>query len=422
LKVSIQEKGSFKRILTIEVDPEGVTEKFEETLQNYKKTVKMPGFRPGKIPKPVLLQRFGKAFREEAVEKVVNESFQRACKEKDLVPITRPVINNIEDKKGLPLVFEAEVEIDPPVEIKKYQDLKIKIEEKTVSADAVQKVLKDLQEQMATLNPVNRTVKLGDFADLEYKKVVIDGEERKGFESPKYPVEVGGSPLKAMEKGMVGMEKGQEKTIDFTFPKDYQVAELAGKKAVFTVLVNGVKEKILPALNDEFAKDAHAQAKTLEGLKQKIGENLKSEQRRAALSQAYEKAIDKIIEKNPFDVPDSRVTNYLSISYQDYSRQTMEANRIPQNEFEEKNRAHVVRDLKRYKILESVARNENIKALPAEVDEEIERFAKARGESPEKVKTDLKRNGKILNIRDNIKDQKTLDFLVGNLPAKSPTS
>jgi len=418
LKVSIEEKGSFKRLLTIEVEPEGVDEKFEETLKNYKKTVKLPGFRTGKIPKSILLQRFGKAFREEAVEKVVNESFQKACKEKDLVPINRPVINNLENKEGVPLVFEAEVEIDPPVEIKKYKDLKIKVEEKVISDGEVEKVLKDLQEQMATLNPVSRPVKLGDYAELTYKKVIIDGEERKGFESPKYPVEVGGSPLKAMEKGLVGMEKDQEKTIEFSFPEDYQVADLAGKKAVFTILVNGVKEKSLPELNDEFAKDAHAQAETLDALRQKIGENLKSEQRRTAINQAYEKAIDKIIDKNPFEVPDSRISNYLSISYQDYTRQTVETNRIPKGDFEEKNRAHVVRDLKRYKILESVAKNENIKALPAEVDEEIQRFAKTRGENAEKLKAELKRNGRILNIKENIKDQKTLDFLIGNLPPK----
>lgn len=412
MKVSVQEKDGYKRVLTVEVEEDKIQAKFDEMLGTYKKEVSLPGFRPGKVPREMILSRFGKALKAEAIEALVSDSFKEACETEKLVPISKPVVSKLENKEGSPLQYEAEFEIEPVVAIEDYKNLGVKIEEKTVTDADIDTVLKDLQDRLSTLKAVERPLKKGDYADLEYRKVVIDGKEKKDFENPKYPVEIGNSTLKEFEEQLVGLSKGAEKTVDFTFPADYHMKEVAGKAASFTVAVREVRQKEAPALDDAFAKDVSQEVKTLADLKDQVRKDLAAENRRTAVEKASREALDKVIQKNPFDVPESRIKEYLALSFDSFRKQYPQSKTTPE-EFNEKNRDIVILDFKKYKIIEVVSQKEGLKATQEETDQEIRGLAQYRGEDFDKLKAALRKSGRIMDIRENIKEKKVLNFLLG---------
>ncbi|OGS35209.1 MAG: trigger factor [Elusimicrobia bacterium RIFOXYB2_FULL_49_7] len=412
MKVSVQEKGAFKRQLSVEVDAESIQKKFDDMFQTYKKEVSLPGFRPGKVPRDMILKRFGKALRSEAIEALVSSSFKDACTQEKLAPISKPVISKLTANENEPLQYEAEFEIDPPVVIEKYRDLDVKIETIPVEEKDVDTVLSDLQERVAVLKPVDRPIRKGDFAELEYKKVIIDGREKSDYQNPKYPVEIGSSRLSMFEDRLIGLSKDEEKTVEFTFPADYSFKDVAGKPASFTLLIKQVKEKEIPALTDDFAKEIAPDVKDLEELKKRIREDLAAENQRKAFEKASGLVLDKVIEQNPFDIPDSRIDDYLAISYESFQKQYPKSEVTPE-EFREKNRELVVRDFKKYRIIEAVAAKESLKASQEEADEEVKRIADYRGEDFDKVKAALRKSGQMMDIRENLKERKVLNFLLG---------
>jgi trigger factor len=420
VQVTVTEKGSYKRLLNIEVETAKLDEKFENVLKTYKKDLSLPGFRPGKVPRDMIVKRFGTALRQEAVEQAVGDSFKEACEKEKIVPIARPTVNLIENKAGAPLKYEAEIEIEPSVDITDYKDLKVKIAPaKTGDAD-VDKVLEEFQERMATLKSVDRPIKTGDFAELEYRKVDVEGQEKKEVKGPQHPVEIGKSGMQAFEKGLMGMKQGEEKAVEFDFPKDYADKGLAGRHAVITVLIKAVKEKERPKLDDAFAKAVSPGIENLQALRKRVREDLEAENKRVALDKAHNQAIDEVIRRNPFDVPDSRVAAYLDYSFESFQKQYPQA-KVTREEFDKRNRELVIRDLKRYKILDQIAKKENLKAQQAEVDEEIRKIAEYRGAAFDQLKAEFKRTGRVMDIRDNIREQKTLYFLVGNPPEANKT-
>ncbi len=416
MEVSVEAKNSYTRILNVTVEESQINEKFEDVLKNYKKEVKIPGFRPGHVPRDMMIQRFGKVVREEAVELVVSSSFKEACEKEKLMPISKPVVKKLEAKEGSPVKYEAEIEVEPEVKIEKYSGLGIKIEEKSVTGEDVDNVIKELLERMATLKSVDRALKQGDYADLEYRKVVIDNEEKKDYHSPKYPVEIGSaSALKDLEKNLIGLKKGEEKLVKFNFPEDYAYKEAAGKPAEFTIYINDVKEKELPLLDDAFAQNSSPRTKTVDELKGVIRKDLEEDNKNTALNKAHNDAIDKIIELNPFDVPESRITSYLEYSFESFQKQYPHS-KTTQEEFNGKNRDMVIRDLKRFKILEAVSLKENLKASQDEVDAEIRKYAEGRNEDFEKVKAALRKSGRIMDIRENLREGKALNFIIDYHP------
>ncbi|MBL8025727.1 MAG: trigger factor [Fibrobacteres bacterium] len=412
MQVTVQEKNSFTRVLNITVDEAEVNAKYEEVIKGYRKEVAIPGFRPGTAPRELIIKKLGKVLREEAVEKVLSNAFRDACKENKLEPIAMPVINNVKSQAGEPLSFEASIEIDPPVTIEKYKNLGIKVVEKPVTEADIDEVLAQIRERFSTLKTVEREIKKGDYAEMDYKKVVIDGVEKNDHQSPRYPVEIGASEyLKDFESQIIGMKKGDEKTIEFSFPEDYNYKAVSGKKAAFTVLIKEVKEKEMPALDDKLAADATPRAKNLAELREVIKNDLAEERKESSINEAHEKAIDAVIAANPFDVPESRIANYSSHAFDSFKKQ-YPYSEVKMEEFAARNKEHIIRDIKRFKILEVLGEKESVKATGEEVDAEITKIAAARREGFDKVKETLRKNGQTVEIRERIRDRKVLDLLV----------
>ncbi len=416
LQVTVEDRNSFTKVMSITVDEESVKGKFEELLKEYRKEIAIPGFRPGMAPKDLVIKKIGKVLKEETTEKIIASSFRDACKQENIEPITYPEIKNLKSEEGQPFTYEAVVEVEPKIEITKYKELLVKVEPKEVTEKDIDEVIDQVRDRMSTLKTVDRAIKEGDFAEMEYKKVIIDGKEKSDFHSPNYPVEIGKSEfLKDFEKQLVGLNKGDEKSVEFTFPEGYGYKEVAGKSAVFTVLIKDVKEKEMPALDDKFAADATPRAKSLLELREVISADLREENEQRAVQEAHDKAIDAVINENQFDVPESRIANYMAHAFDSFKRQYPYAETSIE-EFTSKNREHVIKDIKRFRILEYIAEKESIKATGDEVDSEIQKIASYRREDFAKVKEALRKSGQTMEIRERIRDNKVLNMLIDYTP------
>jgi trigger factor len=415
LKATVSAPESWKRVIEVEIPVEEVTAAFEEKLTKYKKEIKMPGFRPGKIPASLIKQRFGASIRGEAIDELVQKSFKDACEQNNVTPVAPANVKEVKaDKDDEPVSFVIETEIDPPIEIKGYEKLKVKASPKKIKDSDVEDAIKGLQERFAEFTTVERESKKGDYVKFEYVKVIIDGTERTDIQNPNYPVEIGGdSKIKDFDKGLTGRLAGETAEIDIKFPKDYSEADIAGKSAQFTVKITAVQEKKLPEVNEEFMKKIGNFA-DIDAFRVNVKENIEREETTRAKNEAYNEVIEKIASDNPFDVPPARVEQFIDYMYNESTRYNRPGQPVPARE---EVAAHytetAIKSIKRQRIVDFIANKENIKATQEEVDKEVQRLADMYNQPFETLKQSLRQNGTTNRIRDDIREQKTLDFLIG---------
>ncbi len=414
MKSNVAEPESWKRVLDIEVPVEEVEEAITAKVNAYSKKVKIPGFRPGKVPGNVVRSRFGDVIRAETIEELVQKNYENACREQGITPISQGTVNELKAEEGTPLSFKVETEIEPPIEIKGYQKLKIKPSPRKIRASDVDEIVQGLRARQASYNTVERPAKKGDFVKLEYQRVEIDGAERSDVESPEYPVELGTSTVKGFDKALIGASAGDVVEAPITFPKDYGDTDIAGKKGQFTIKVTEVQEQQLPEIDEEFLKKM-GDFKDEGQLRERIQKDLEERAVQEARTDAHNKAIEALISSNPFDVPPSQIRRYLDQAYeQQQGRAQQTGQEMPsKEEFDGRFREVGMRAIKRHRIIEYIASKENIKASQEDVDKRIEQMAARYNQPFDQVKASLRRSGMTNQMRDDIREQKTLDYLIG---------
>lgn len=422
MKTTISEPQSWQRVVNVEVPDEEVQSAFIDKLKKYRQTLKLPGFRPGKVPEALIRQRFGPSVRAEVIDEIIQKTYREALEEHKINPVAAPKMVDIKADEGAPLTFSIETEIDPPFEVAGYQKLKVKASPKKVKDGDVEDAFNNLTERLATFTDVERPVKKGDYVKLEYLKVVIDGEEQSDIKNPDYPVEVGGNNnLKEFHKGVIGHSTGE--TIDLTikFPKDYAETNVAGKTGEFTIKLTAVQEKVLPEINEEFLKKLGDFADEA-ALRDKIRTDLEAEALKQAKEEAHNKAIDALIKDNGFDVPPARIEQFIDYMEQEGARYRQPGDPAPKREeFAQQYHDLAIRSIKRQRIIDAIAEKEKIRPTQKEVDAEIQRIAMSYRQDFDTLKQTLRKNGTTLRIRDEIRERKTLDFLIGEFtPDKEP--
>ena len=416
MKSTVSEPQSWKRVFEIEIPHDDVEKACEEKLQKVKKELSLPGFRPGKVPFPLIKQRYGEAIRADAIEDLIQKSFKDACTENNIMPISKGVVNNLKDEQGKPLSFSIEAEIDPAIELKGYNKRKIKVAPKKVKDGDVDESVKSLQERFAEFKDIDRPSKKGDYVKLEYLKVVIDGQERKDVKSPTYPVELGAEHrIKDFDKGLIGHTAGETVDLAIKFPKDYSDKEVAGKGGEFTIKITAVQEKSLPEVA-AFLKQL-GEFENEEALRVQIRKNLDAEALEQAKNEAYNEAIEDIIKDNPFEIPPARVEMFIDYLMERAKNEQRQGETLPsREEIVERYRDMAVRTIKRQRIIDFIAAKEKIQPAQEEVDAEIRKMAERYNQPFDTLKQTLRQNGTTLRIRDDLREQKTLDYLV-ELPA-----
>ena len=295
--------------IAVEVPSERVEQAAEKAFRRLVQKASIPGFRPGKAPRALYEREYGSNhIYEEAARDLVDEIYRKAVQDNDLHPLDSPDVELRHLGKGEPLVFEATVAVRPPVELGDYKAHGQSVQPKTVTDEEVEKVVAGMREHHAELRPVQRPAQSGDVLTVDVD-VTLDGRELPPFGRNAH-IEIGKEyAINGLSEGLIGASEGETRTLELDFPEDYQDADLRGKKGIFTVKVQQVSEKILPQLDDDFAKTVGVE--DIAALRRTVRGELAHAAFHEGRDEAAEKALRHAIDTAKLEVPDVLVDDEL---------------------------------------------------------------------------------------------------------------
>ncbi|MFD2169045.1 trigger factor [Tumebacillus lipolyticus] len=412
-------------VLEFEVGVEEVNSALDKAFQKAVKTVSVPGFRKGKVPRSIFENRFGvEVLYQDALDILLPEAYTAAVQEANLVPVDRPEIDIVQFGKGESAVIKATVTVKPEVELGAYKGLAVEKKDFTVSADAVDAELKNLQGSHADIVVAEDGVAVenGDLVIIDFKGFV-NGEAFEGGEADNYQLEIGSNTfIPGFEEQIVGVKKGEEKEINVNFPEQYHVATLAGQPAVFKVTLNEIKRKQLPALDDEFVKDI-SEFNTLDELKADIENKLKEKAVNDEKVYIEESVISQAVENATIEIPEAMIDNEIEFLMDDF-KQRLQQQGIPFDAYvqftgssveslKDEFRGQAVNRVRTGLVLEAVTAAEGIEATEGEINTELEKIATSAKMEVERVKEILEaRDPGLSNLHNDIKTRKTIAVLV----------
>ncbi len=420
----IIKKEDTKITLKLVVDSSKFEEAINKAYNKMKSKFDVQGFRKGRAPRRIIERLYGvEVFYEEAVEMVLPEAYGAALKEHDIDPVDYPEIDIGEINKGEDVIFTAIVEVMPEFEVTEYKGIEVEKKEYNVQEEDIQKELDDLLEKGARMIAVeDRPVKEEDMIILDYKGT-IDGVPFEGGSAEKWSLTVGsGQFIPGFEEQLVGKNIDEETEVKVTFPEDYHAKDLAGKEAVFEVIIHEIKEKEIPQLDDEFAKDV-SEFDTLDELKNNIKENLEKSAENKSEQELRNKIIELVTDKIDIKIPDAvierQVDNMLmdfgyNLQYQGLNLEYyLQATGITEESLREQMRPDAAKIVKNELVIEKIGEQENIIATDEDIDEQIEKMADQYGQDPKEMKSGLGEQD-LKSVREGIIFKKAVDFLVEN--------
>ena len=416
-------EASCKREIELEIPAENVQKAEEKVARDIARVARVPGFRPGKAPVTLIRRRFAEDIRGEVMQSLVPEYLEKALDEKKLVPVTRPEVDKVEFKEGEPLKFRATFEVLPEFELGDYKNLEVQVEAAEVGDAQVDKTIDEIRDRMATFVPIEGRAA----QDQEYAIVKLIGTPVGGGE----PVQADGvlchiggeETLEAFTEHLRGASVGETKRFRAEYPKDYPDPKLAGKTYDYTVEVQGLKEKKLPEVNDELAKDVAAQSQAfsgvtaLEELRQKIRTDLDAAKDEQQQAQAHEKILELLVQRHDFPVPEAMVDNQMDIRLERVVRSLAAQGVDPRAvnvdwvSLRKRQRERALSDVKAELLLDRIATAENIDATDEDVDKEIAKLAERSGESATALRARLTKQGALARMKSKLRSDKTIEWL-----------
>ncbi|WP_043934205.1 trigger factor [Bacillus sp. EB01] len=410
-------------VLTVEVSEEKVAESLDIAFKKVVKQVNAPGFRKGKMPRPLFEKMYGvEALYQDAIDYLLPEAYSSALDETGIEPIDRPEVDVEKFERGSSAVFKITVEVKPEVKLGEYRGLEVTEFDTTVSEEDVDAEIKTMQERHSELVVKEEGAAAeGDTVVMDFKGFV-DGEAFEGGESENYSLELGsGSFIPGFEEQLVGVSAGESKDVEVTFPEEYHAAELAGKAANFQVTVHEIKSKELPALDDEFAKDVDDEVETLDELKAKIRSRLEHDKGHQKEHHVRDSVVEKAAANAEVEVPEAMVRNETDRMLQEFEQrlQMQGMNMELYYQFSGQDEAALREQMKsdaeqRVRVslvLDAIAEAENIEVSEEDVNAELTKMSEMYNMTPENIIMAL---GGTEGIKSDLNKNKAVDFLVEN--------
>jgi len=409
-----------KREIEIQVPSEEVSRETDVLIQKYQKLARIPGFRKGHVPASIIRQRFSQDIQNDVIDSLVPKYFRKETERLGLMPVSQPRVTDLHAHEGEGLHFKASFEVMPAIQVEGYKELRAEHPEITVTDQEVEDSLKALQEQKAAFAPIeDRAIAEGDYA-----QVSLDGTPKEDEAGTKpvhmddVLVEIGGkNTMPEFTQNLAGATAGEERTFDVNYPEDFSDERLRGKTFSYKVKVNGVKQKSLPELNDDFAKEL-GEFTTLGEVRNRIREGMEQERRQTAEREAKDKLLAELIRRNEFEVPEALVDHQIDIrlerglralAAQGMSSEHMKKMDLPRLRAGQHDQA--VQEVKASLLLEKIAEEEKIEVGDDEINREIEALATQTNQTADAIRARLTRDGALDRIRNRIRNEKALDFL-----------
>lgn len=424
MKIDIQDLSSTKKKLKLDVPPETVKGAFDQAYREIGKKANIKGFRKGKIPNAILDQHYGADVHMESLNFLVGKTYNDALKEHDLSPVLDPKFNLGAIENGKPYSYEVEVEVKPKFEVKDYLEIPLKKLDAKIDPKTLDEELARLQESRAELKPAEegQSLEKGGVGTVDFEGS-IDGKVFEGGTAKGYVFEVGkGNLLKEFEEKVTGMKAGETRSIDISYPADYPDARFKGKAATFKVTLQALHQKVLPKLDDEFAKDMGKES--FAAVKKEIEDMLVKREEQKFKAEYAKEILEYLAKKNQFDVPEGLVQHEMGHGAQghnhdhdhdhhdhdhDHAHDHAKADDPQQPK---KDRKEVEKSLRTQFVLEQIAKKESIQVSPQEVDAHLQYLARLYQQPVSEIRKHFSDRARLGNLILQLVMEKTLDFLI----------
>jgi trigger factor len=426
MKASLEDISQVQKKLSVEIDAAEVNKKLNTAYSKIKKQTKIPGFRPGKVPRKILENYFGKQVEADVVSELVNETFPDAVNETNAFPLGQPQLEKGILKAGEPFTYSAVMEVKPQFEVKDYLGLEAEKEKAVVSDDDVEKRLEQIRESHGKIESIaeDRPVQKDDLVALDYEG--FDGDSPiEGVKNTNFLIQLGrGDIHEKFDDALMGLKKGDSKEFTIAFEDDYHNDNLKGKSVRFTVSIVDVKEKQLPELDDEFAKNLGGDFENLAALKEQLKKNMVSQEENRINQELKGRLLSQLREKTEFELPAVMVEAEMDFSLRSFqsnleqggtslekagiSPEVLKAQFRPTSEMRVKDRL----------ILTQIAEQEKLSVTDEEYTEGLENLAASMGQDVETIRKYYEARGEADILKEQMLEDKTLNHLVENATVK----
>jgi len=416
MKTEFTDVSATQKTITIEIPVDIVDAEINRVAKGYTKQARIPGFRPGKVPTNLVKQRFKEQILHDVAHGLIPRAVDEALQERGIEPVDTPNIKDVALEEGQPLKFTANIETVPPFEVGDLSTIEAKSHSTEVTDETVEKTLQNLRQRGAKFEPVeNRGVEDGD-------TVVLDIERKDPEGKPDRHEDVSlelGSPANppGFDAQLLGLPSGETKTFTIHFPEDYAVKEMANTDVDYTVTVKDIRRKVLPELDDEFAKDLGA-FESLAALRDRVRDDLQQESEEHARQHLRTDVLKQLSERVTFDLPPSLVEREMDRRIEEFASRLMQQNVDPRQagidwgQFRESQRDPARASVASALALDEIARREGLTVSAEDVDKEIERFAVRAGRTPAALRAQLEKEGSVARLATGLRREKAVDLVL----------
>jgi len=415
MRVEVEELGACKRRLQVEETPEVVRAAWEEAFSRVQKQAKLPGFRKGKVPRSMIKIHFADDVRQEVARHLIPDVYRQALAETQIKPVEDPDLQEVRLEEDAPLVFSAVVEIKPDIALGAYTGLAVSHTPTPLTDEEVEEAIGQIREQHAEYRAVERAADIGDLVIVDYTLTPEDMEPRS---ESGYGFVIGQSQvMKEIDEAAIGLVPGGTRETRLRFADDHRNEALRGKSGAATVTLREVKEKILPALDDEFAKTVGA-FETLDALRAEVRKELLARRERDNRQALEEKIVEALLAAHEFQVPDALVMRQVGHTVEHarerVRRQGVDPDKLPWDyqKLVADLRPGAEKAVRRTLLLEAIAEKESLAPGEADVDAEVEKIAQASQRPAPAVRSMMEQSGDLDGLRFSLRERRTMDFLI----------
>ena len=414
MKTEFTDVSETQKTITIEIPSDVVDAEINKVARDYSRQARIPGFRPGKVPATVVKQRFRDQILHDVSHALIPKAVEEALQERGIEPVDSPNIKDVDLREGQPLKFTAAVETVPPFDPGDLTAISLQRRPTSVTEDAINQTLETLRSRAAKSEPVEgRPVADADTVVLDIERKDAEGEADT---HDNVSLELG-APVNppGFDAHLIGMNPGEQKTFTIHFPEDYGVQEMANTDVTYTVRLKEIRKRVLPELDDEFAKDL-GEFDSLAALRDRVREDLQAEANEATERQVRTDLLKQLSERISFELPPSMVDREIDRRLEEFVRQLMQQNVDPRQagidwaQFREAQREPARAAVASALVLDEIARREGITVPPEDVDKEIERFALRAGRTPAALRAQLEKEGGLSRLVTGLRRERAVDL------------
>lgn len=416
MKVDVEAMDGCKRRLAVEAPSDVVQKEWEKAYGRVQKQARLPGFRKGHVPRSLVKVHFADEVRREVAEHLIPDVYRKALTEAQLKPVDEPDLQNVTLEEGAPLSFVAVVEVRPEISLGDYKGVEVQHSTPQIGDEQVNETLDQMREQHAQYRTVERAAGPADLVIVDY---TLAPEGHDPTSANAYQFIVGsGAVLPEIDQAVVGMQAGEERNVALRFADDHRMESLRGKGGTADVKLIEVKEKILPELDDDFAKALGGDFETMDAVRAEVRKQLEARREVEDRRGLEDKVVAAVLARHEFSVPDAMVMRHVAHQVEHtrerLRRQGVDPDKIPWDygKLIPELKPAGEQAVKRALLLEAIAEREAINPAEDEVDIEIERFAQAAQRPAPAVRRMMEKSGDLDSLRGGLREKKTLDFLI----------